>query len=93
MTIDPSVTKSLDPKGLIFESYRMEGLTREECRSIFFDWAMGSDPAAGRADAVRSLLEIYEPKFPDHLMTDVLKEGLATATEPKRRGGWRAKRK
>ena len=29
-----------DPKGLIRESYRIEGITLPECRTIFFDWAI-----------------------------------------------------
>ena len=27
---------SIDPRGLIFESYRIDGITIEECRMIFF---------------------------------------------------------
>ncbi len=92
MTIDLDTAKKLDLKGLIYESYQMEGLTREECRSIFFDWSMGSDAAAGTPGAVKALLEIYGPAYPDHLMTEVLKEGLPAANAPRRRGGWRAKR-
>jgi len=38
----------LDPRGLIREAYRMKGLTKAGCRSIFLDWALGlDDPAAG----------------------------------------------
>jgi hypothetical protein len=29
-----------DPKGLVRESYRIEGITPGECRSIFMDWAL-----------------------------------------------------
>ena len=28
---------SIDPRGLIFESYRIENITIEECRMIFLD--------------------------------------------------------
>jgi hypothetical protein len=31
--------KEADPKGLVRESYRIEGITLGECRSIFVDWA------------------------------------------------------
>jgi len=31
---------SIDPRGLIFESYRIDGITIEECRMIFLDWAL-----------------------------------------------------
>ena len=30
----------IDWKGLIRESYRIEGIEPEECRSIFLDWAI-----------------------------------------------------
>ena len=30
----------LDPKGLIREAYRIDGITAGECRSIFLDWAL-----------------------------------------------------
>ena len=30
----------LDPKGLIREAYRIEGITAAQCRSIFLDWAL-----------------------------------------------------
>ena len=28
-----------DPKRLVAEAYRIEGITEAECRSIFLDWA------------------------------------------------------
>ena len=33
-----------DPKGLIRESYRIEGIEAPECRSIFLDWAISLPP-------------------------------------------------
>ncbi len=30
----------IDPKNLIFEAYRIEGITDGECRSILVDWAL-----------------------------------------------------
>ena len=30
-----------DPRGVIFEAYRIEGITGPDCRSIFLDWALG----------------------------------------------------
>ena len=29
-----------DPKGLIYESYRIPDISPPECRSIFLDWAL-----------------------------------------------------
>lgn len=74
-----------DPKGLIRESYRIEGITEPECRSIFLDWALSvtsSDPR----DEIRALLEIYGARA-DHPMTGVLTEGLSQAARTGRRGG------
>ena len=76
-----------DPRGLIFESYRIDGIHLEECRSIFFDWALGLPLGTDVAAALRDLLQHYGDKHPDHPMTSVLTEGLGKAVEPKRRGG------
>ncbi|MEL6197504.1 MAG: hypothetical protein AAFT19_06630 [Pseudomonadota bacterium] len=63
----------LDPRGLILEAYAIEGIVEADCRSIFFDWAMGlpvgTDPAAA-AEAVR--LAYAGPD--DHPMTALLLE-------------------
>jgi hypothetical protein len=40
-----------DPKGLVRESYRIEGITPGECRSILVDWALSlpvDAPLAGQ---------------------------------------------
>ena len=76
----------LDPKGLIYESYRIEGITPEECRSIFMDWALGTPLDADNAALIRQLLDRYAQANPDHPMTKVLEEGL-TGTSKGRRGG------
>ena len=77
----------LDPKGLIREAYRIDGITWGECRSIFLDWALGlkeGDPA----DLLPALLDHYGALYPDHPMTAVLREGLEASIRPrKRRGG------
>ena len=72
-----------DPRGLIFEAYRME-IGPEDCRTIFFDWALGLPEGAGAAE-IRALLDHYAPAHPDHPMTAVLREGLAPADHPRRR--------
>lgn len=83
--------EDLDHKGLIRESYRIDGITEAECRSIFLDWAL-SLPDDGDAEASRQiLLAIYAPKHPDHPMTHVLREGLGVSETPRRRGGWRSR--
>ncbi len=83
--------QTADPRGLIFEAYRMD-ITDLDCRTIFFDWALGFE---GEADpeVIRTLLDRYGTVQPDHPMTRVLREGLATgATAISRRGGSRARR-
>ncbi|MCE8008087.1 hypothetical protein [Aestuariivita sp.] len=80
-----------DPKGLIYESYRIEGITAPECRSIFLDWALSLPDSSDTPTALRALLGQYEADHPDHPMNAVLREGLVTMATPKRRGGWRSR--
>lgn len=81
-----------DPKGLIREAYRIDGIGVGECRSIFMDWALSIDGAA--QPALRRLLARYGATDPLHPMTQVLKEGLGTSDPApgQRRGGWRGRR-
>lgn len=76
-----------DPKGLVRESYRIEGITAGECRSIFMDWALSIPVGAPVADAVRVLIATYGTANPDHPMTAVLHQALARPEPPRRRGG------
>ncbi len=68
-----------DPRGLIFEAYRIEGILGPDCRSIYFDWAMGLPAGLDMRAATAILLDRYAPRHPDHPMTDVLREGVARA--------------
>lgn len=77
----------IDWKGLIRESYRIEGIEPEECRSIFLDWAISMKGEADPKAQIRILLEHYGGDAPDHPMTSVLREGLGAAPGPGRRGG------
>lgn len=79
MTTDP------DPRNLIAEAFRIEGITEGECRSIFLDWALGApdDPAPH----IRALLDRHGGLAPEHPMTRVLSAGLDRAGAPRRRGG------
>ena len=76
-----------DPKGLVRESYRIEGITLGECRSIFMDWALSIPVDASAPDAVRVLLATYGVPQPDHPMTTVLHQALTAPEAPRRRGG------
>ncbi len=79
----------VDPKGLIHEAYRIDGITAAECRSIFLDWALSLPEGQETGAALRLLLDRYGAAAPDHPMTPVLREGLTSVAAPRRRGGWR----
>jgi hypothetical protein len=76
-----------DPKGLVRESYRIEGITGGECRSIFVDWALSLPAGISIPDAVRTLIAEYGQGAGDHPMTAVLTEALTAPDQPRRRGG------
>lgn len=76
-----------DPKGLVRESYRIEGITPGECRSIFMDWALSIPVGAPVADAARTLIATYAISNPDHPMSVVLHQALSAPEKPRRRGG------
>jgi len=81
-----------DPKGLIFEAYRMEGISGEECRTIFLDWALSLPADHDTKPDVEALLARYGRDAPDHPMTQVLSQARDALAKPRRRGGWRARR-
>lgn len=76
-----------DPKGLVRESYRIEGISLGECRSIFLDWALSLVLGQDVPAALTRLLGEYEANNSDHPMNEVLRQGLAPAHLPRRRGG------
>lgn len=76
-----------DPKGLIRESYRIEGITPGECRSILLDWALGLPQGRDVATALQVLANHYAPLNKDHPMNAVLLAGLQKAEPARRRGG------
>lgn len=75
-----------DPKGLIRESFRIEGITLEECRTIFLDWAL-TVPGTDTGAMIVDLLARYSNEPEDHPMKSVLSDALETPNAPKRRGG------
>ena len=75
-----------DPKGLIRESYRIDGISPGECRSIFLDWAL-SVPGDTAKETIRLLLADYGAKAPDHPMTQTLEAAMADTPVARRRGG------
>ncbi len=81
-----------DPKALIREAYRIEGISGPECRSIFMDWALSLPVDLPPSEALAELVSRHAEPEPDHPMSEVLREGLSEARPPSRRGGWRGRR-
>jgi len=81
-----------DPKGLIRESYQIEGITPGECRSVFMDWALSLPVGAEFRAGLTFLIEVYAAGAPDHPMSAVLHEGLNMPEGEARRRGGRAAR-
>lgn len=79
-----------DPKGLIREAFRIEGITEAECRSILVDWALSVTEDEPRR-LIETLIARHGADDPAHPMLRVLSEGLATPEKPRRRGGWAAR--
>ena len=77
----------IDPRGLIFESYRIDGIRIEECRSIFLDWALGVPMGDDLQAALRELKAVYADKAPDHPMSAIIRDGLQKASPTGRRRG------
>jgi hypothetical protein len=76
-----------DPRGLIREAYRIEGIGAADCRSIFLDWALGLPAGIAAAEAAAALLAHHAPPA-DHPMTALLREAAGGTPGPTgRRGG------
>lgn len=80
-----------DPKGLIFEAYRIDGITKSECRTIFLDWALSLPEAQADTVSIQHLLDRYGAEHIAHPMTELLREATTGGPKPRRRGGWRSR--
>lgn len=78
---------ALDPKGLIKEAFRIEGIGAGECRSIFLDWALGVPIGQDPKAQVKALLVRHADEPLDHPMTATLRAALAEHGPARRRGG------
>ena len=85
------MTSEIDPKGLIREAFKIDGIRSEECRSIFLDWALGVPSDADTRAMIEHLLAEYGADAPEHPMTAVLTAGLMDAPAARRRGGRKAR--
>ncbi|WP_417205461.1 hypothetical protein [Antarctobacter sp.] len=81
---------TIDAKGLMADAYAIEGITAEECRSIFLDWALSLPDGADMQALIGTMLARHGAAA-DHPMTQVLREGLETTGKPRRRGGWKSR--
>ena len=79
-----------DPKALIRESFNIEDINIEECRSIFLDWALSLPNDVDAKKIIPLLLKKYNDKK-EHPMLLTLREGLITTVSPVRRGGRRGR--
>ncbi|WP_138468076.1 hypothetical protein [Poseidonocella sp. HB161398] len=79
-----------DPEGLIRDAYHMAGIAVPECRIIFLDWSLSIPEGVEPCLALRALIERHGRDAPDHPMTRILAENLATAPAPRRRRARRA---
>jgi hypothetical protein len=81
-----------DPRDLIHEAFRIEGIATESCRAIFFDWAIGLDANIDVATAASMLHAELGPAHPDHPMTSLLAEAATGRTPGRGRRGRRRTR-
>lgn len=81
------VASSIDPRGVIADAYKIEGISAPECRSIFLDWALEPREASELRDAAAMLAKEFS-SMPTHPMTAILQEAaVELTTAPTRRGG------
>ncbi len=83
-----------DHKGLIREAFRIEGISEEECRSIFVDWALSLPESLDMQAAIAAVSDRHAAEPDDHPMRRILNEACAGGSIPaRRRGGWRSRRR
>ena len=76
-----------DPRGLLFEAYRIDGITTPECKTIFLDWVLGLPSDLNIYMAIKAALDEYQTRNPEHPMTEVFLDGLILDNKIKRRRG------
>lgn len=84
----------IDARGMIHEAYRIDGISEQDCRTIFLDWAMFAPDRPPMAEQLERLMQVYGAEHPDHPMTTVLRQGLDRSQQKSgRRGGRTGRRK
>ena len=74
-----------DPRGLIHESFQIEGISQNQCRTIFLDWALWLPDEIDPVEAAKTLHAHYAPLYPGHLMLSVLQEAERQQSQGPRR--------
>ncbi len=82
-----NAAEQFDPRNLIREAYRIEGITLSDCRSIFLDWALGLKDGEDAPSAAQALIDHYSDQPADHPMSIVLGEAVTGRATARRRGG------
>lgn len=83
-------TSRWDTRGLIADALSMEGLSVEENRAIFFDWAFGLAEPERAAEASRDLLDLHRTEEnADHAIIGLLEEAANGAAVGRGRTGRR----
>jgi hypothetical protein len=78
----------IDPRGLMNDAFKIEGITASECRSIFLDWVLGVPADRDIRTEVAALVAQYASQSdPPHPMMITLTAALTDAKQPRRRGG------
>lgn len=84
----------IDARGMIHEAYCIEGITEQDCRTIFLDWAMFALDTPPVAEQLERFLLVYGTDNPDHPMTRVIRLGLDQSSQKTgRKGGRMGRRK
>ncbi len=80
-----------DPKDLVAEAFRIEGIGIAECRTILLDWALSLPEGMPARRAAAELLSLHGDAPRDHPMLKVLSEATGAPPRATRRGGARAR--
>jgi len=83
-------TSRWDTRGLIADALSLEGLSVEENRAIFFDWAFGLAEPERAAEASRDLLALHRTDAnADHAIIALLEDAAQGAAVQRGRTGRR----
>lgn len=82
---DPVPETDCDPHGLIRAAYAVRDISIPECRARFLEWVLSLPDGLEPALALHDLLLRHGGGEPDHPMTVIISNGLATSPVRRRR--------